>query len=117
MEKRRPDTLAVPEPAMASPEEAGLDTADAAPLGAGALPARLLFFDGECVLCNGVVNLLLRIDRQRRFRYASLQGTTAEQLRRVFPEFPEALDTFVYVEGDRILLRSRAVIAVAAELP
>lgn len=37
----------------------------------------ILFFDGECGLCNRFVRWLLRLDRNDIFRFASLQGETA----------------------------------------
>lgn len=77
----------------------------------------ILFFDGVCTLCNRFVDLLLRIDRDRRFRYAPLQGETAQQMRERFEEFPEEVETFVLVRGDRLYLRSSAVFEVVRQLP
>jgi hypothetical protein len=41
------------------------------------LPA-VLFFDGECGLCNGLVRILIRLDRPGRLHYAPLQGPSAQ---------------------------------------
>lgn len=38
----------------------------------------VLFFDGECGLCNRIVRLLLRLDRTGRLRFAPLQGPAAQ---------------------------------------
>jgi predicted DCC family thiol-disulfide oxidoreductase YuxK len=38
----------------------------------------VLFFDGECGLCNRIVRLLLRLDRRGVLRFAPLQGPTAQ---------------------------------------
>src|SRR4051812_39696374 len=38
----------------------------------------VLFFDGECGLCNRLVRLLLRIDHRARLRFAPLQGPVAQ---------------------------------------
>ena len=40
----------------------------------------ILFFDGVCGLCNRFVDLMLRADRRGRYRYAPLQGETAQRL-------------------------------------
>lgn len=40
----------------------------------------IVFFDGVCGLCNGVVDWLLRHDRNQLFRFAPLQGSTAQAL-------------------------------------
>ena len=38
----------------------------------------VLFFDGDCGLCNRVVRLMLRLDRRAVLRFAPLQGSTAQ---------------------------------------
>ena len=38
----------------------------------------LVFFDGACGLCNGAVNFLMREDTNKRLRFATLQGQTAQ---------------------------------------
>jgi len=46
------------------------------------LPDRLVLFDGVCNLCNASVDFLIRRDRQRRLRYASLQSEVGERVLR-----------------------------------
>jgi len=40
----------------------------------------ILFFDGVCTLCNSFVDTLMRLDKNKKLRYASLQGNTAKKL-------------------------------------
>jgi len=40
----------------------------------------ILFFDGVCGLCNRFVDFMLRVDSKYLFRYAPLQGETAQRL-------------------------------------
>ena len=40
----------------------------------------ILFFDGVCGLCNRFVDLLLKSDSRDQFRYAPLQGDTAQRM-------------------------------------
>ena len=47
---------------------------------AAAPEAPIIFFDGVCVMCNGFVDLVLRVDRRGVFRFAPLQGETARAL-------------------------------------
>jgi predicted DCC family thiol-disulfide oxidoreductase YuxK len=68
----------------------------------------ILFYDGRCGLCHRAVQLLLRLDRHARLRYAPLGGTTfrervAEDERRRLP------DSLVLQAGGRLLSRSVAV--------
>ncbi len=37
----------------------------------------ILFFDGDCILCNGFADFVLRRDRRQALRLATLQGETA----------------------------------------
>lgn len=83
----------------------------------GELPPHLVFYDGVCAMCNGIVKMILRFDRNRRFRFAPLQGDTAMRIRAAHPDFPQDMETVVYVRHGEVLLRSRAATAAAAELP
>jgi predicted DCC family thiol-disulfide oxidoreductase YuxK len=71
----------------------------------------ILFFDGECNLCNSVVDFCVRrgIAEHRGVRFASLQGETAQRL------LPESLrgpapGTLVLHENGAIRLRSDAAL-------
>jgi len=46
----------------------------------GGTGAPIIFFDGECRMCNAFVDLVLRADRRGVFRFAPLQGETAREL-------------------------------------
>ena len=54
----------------------------------------ILFFDGECGLCQGSVRLLAAIDCQKRLYFAPLQGLTAQ--RYVSAELRASLNTIVF---------------------
>ena len=41
---------------------------------------RIVFYDGECVLCNSSVDLIIKRDKGRKFKHAAIQGKTAEEL-------------------------------------
>ena len=45
----------------------------------------IIFFDGNCGMCNRFVNLILKADRREVFRFAPLQG---ERARRLLPPLP-----------------------------
>ena len=40
----------------------------------------ILFFDGVCNLCNGVVQFIIRNDKHAVFRFASLQSALGSKL-------------------------------------
>lgn len=81
------------------------------------LAGPVLFFDGECGLCNRTVRLLLRWDRAGRLRYAPLQGVTAQAYLRAHGLPVEDFDSIVWVpdwsqrERAEYRLRTDGVIA------
>ncbi len=81
------------------------------------LPAHLLFYDGVCAMCNGIVKKMLRGDRARLFRFAPLQGETAELARKLYSDFPSEIETLVYVRRGELFLRSRAALFAMQEMP
>ena len=84
------------------------------------LPARLVLYDGVCVVCNRAVQWLLKLDRSALLRFAPLQGETAAGVRQRHPEIPENLDRIVYVENgdgqERVSWHSEAIFRICRDL-
>lgn len=74
-------------------------------------PTLLVFFDGECGLCNGFVDFLVSRDRHGVLRFASLQGQTAAS----YTNLPR-VDSVIVDTGTTLLMRSDAAIAAVAAL-
>lgn len=68
----------------------------------------ILFFDGVCAFCNSSVNMLMKLDRKKRLRYAPLQGETASE--NLHPEVIDRFDSLVLLENNHVLFKSSAVI-------
>ena len=70
----------------------------------------ILFFDGECGLCQRSVWLLARIDFKKRLYFAPLQGITAQRF--VTTEIRASLNTIVFKPaGSRLThIHSQALI-------
>ncbi len=75
---------------------------------------RILFFDGYCGLCNGYVNRVMRWDKRRNLRFATLQGNTARS-RGIFQEGGDP-DSIIYLDGQRIYEMSDAVLRSLSDL-
>jgi len=80
----------------------------------------VLLFDGECGLCTRIVQLVLRADRKRTLRFASLQSDFA---RKVIARHPElrAVDSVAWLESRAALdyqvsIRSEAALRLARYL-
>jgi predicted DCC family thiol-disulfide oxidoreductase YuxK len=78
--------------------------------------APILVFDGSCVLCNGTVRWVLKHERATDIVFAATQsGSGAALLQRAGLD-PSNPQTFLFIENDRVLLRTQAAIALAAHL-
>ena len=58
----------------------------------------LVFYDGECGLCDHVVQFLLWADRKGIFVYAPLQGETARKFLKDLPEEYRTADSLILIE-------------------
>jgi predicted DCC family thiol-disulfide oxidoreductase YuxK len=81
----------------------------------------IILYDGVCGLCNGFVAFVWPRDRQRRFRFAPLQGGTARAILARHGRDATALDTVIVVvdpgaPSERLLDRSAAGLYVLAGL-
>jgi predicted DCC family thiol-disulfide oxidoreductase YuxK len=75
----------------------------------------IIFFDGECNLCNGFVDLMLKIDTEQKFYLAPLQGTTAKQYLPPLPANPEDW-AIAYVDRKQTYQASNACLAICGKL-
>ena len=81
----------------------------------------VLLYDGLCGFCDRTVQFILRHDRKKTLRFATLQGTYA---REIFARHPElaGVDSLVLVETDpvtgteKVYVRSNGALAVARYL-
>jgi len=79
----------------------------------------VLLFDGECVLCNGLVQFILRVDRSGMLCFGSLQGKFAGEMQLRHPVLRN-VDSVAWVErrsgSELVLVRSDAVLRLARYL-
>lgn len=78
---------------------------------------KVVLFDGVCKLCNGWARFLIHQDRRRVFRLATVQSPEGQALLRWAGLPTDHYDTLVLVEGDRVYLRTAAILRVLARLP
>lgn len=72
----------------------------------------IVVFDGQCLLCNGWVQFLLRHDRRGRFRFASIQGEAGGRMLADAGLGVEGLQTLLLVDGDRSWQHTDAILRV-----
>lgn len=80
----------------------------------------VLFYDGECGLCDRTVQTILDLDTRGALRLSPLQGETAREVllrHGLDPDPPEGFKTLILVRdlrgpGERLYDESRAVIQI-----
>ncbi len=72
----------------------------------------IVVFDGQCLLCNGWVQFLLRHDRAQRIRFASIQSAVGQQLLARAGLQVEGLQTLLVVDGERSWQHTAAILRV-----
>lgn len=72
----------------------------------------LILFDGECNLCTGAVQWIIRRDPRARLRFARRDGAIGRAVyaRAGFAELPQSM---AFVHRGKLLLRSAAALAIA----
>ena len=67
----------------------------------------LVIYDGACGFCKGSVNLLIKLDKKRALKYASLQGKYASNL-----NIDKTIDSIVYYENQKLYYKSTAILKI-----
>lgn len=76
----------------------------------------IVVFDAHCLLCSGSVQFLLRHDRLRRLRFATIQSDVGRDLLEQAGIDAIAPESFVLVDGSRTWTETAAVLRVADAL-
>lgn len=80
------------------------------------LPDRLVLFDGVCNLCTWSVKFLMKRDHREKFRYASLQSKTGQQVMNAYFTGDNVPDSIVYYRLGKLFTRSGAVLEILRDL-
>ena len=72
----------------------------------------IVFFDGVCVLCNRSVDFLIRADRKKKLKYASLQAESSKAfLSSIDPQLLKE-DSIIFYSYGKLLKKSVAVLKI-----
>lgn len=72
----------------------------------------IILFDGICNLCNSSVQFVIRHDKKKQFKFASLQSDMGQQLIRIESKDPRSNNSFVLMESGNYYYRSTAALRV-----
>ncbi len=79
--------------------------------------APILFFDGECNLCNGAVQFIIRRDKKEQFMFAALQSARGLQAKADLSQIQgfglKEPDSFILYYKGRYFIKSTAALETA----
>ncbi|MCW5909392.1 MAG: thiol-disulfide oxidoreductase DCC family protein [Chitinophagales bacterium] len=76
----------------------------------------VVLFDGVCNLCNASINWIIDHDKKQVFRFASLQSDYGKATVERFKVSGNYMDTVLLQEGDKLYMRSEAVLRIAKHI-
>jgi len=74
---------------------------------------KIVFFDGDCGLCQGMVSKLLFLDKKKQLKFAPLKGKTAKAY---LTHQDLSCPTVVYVCAGTLFKKSDAVLRILIDL-
>jgi len=77
----------------------------------------IVFFDGNCNLCNGAVRFLLDRDGYGAFRFASLQSSYAEDFFATHGWDAREIDSIIVFDDGEFFIYADAVVRISEKLP
>lgn len=69
----------------------------------------VVFFDSHCILCNRIVRFLLKVDKRRTLKFASLSSDFAIK---VLPENRIEADSIVFYHQGEYSIKSEAALSI-----
>ncbi len=70
----------------------------------------IVFFDGICGLCNSFVDIVIKLDFQKKLKFSPLQGETASQI--CPSEKIAEMKTILFFRDGKVFHKSKAVIEI-----
>src|ERR1035437_1260844 len=76
----------------------------------------VLYFDGVCNLCNGVVKFIIKRDKKAKFKFASLQSVSGQNILKQYNLSIDNLESFILIKDNKFYNKSSAGLMVLKEL-
>ncbi len=78
--------------------------------------SNIILFDGYCNLCSRVVQFVLKYDKHKRFRFASLQEEVGQKLLRQYNMPTQEFNTVIVIVNNRMYTHSTAALMLVRNL-
>jgi|SRR5690554_64276 len=78
---------------------------------------KVVLFDGVCKLCSAWARFLIRFDKRRMLKLATMQSPEGQAILSFYGRPLEQYDSLLLIHGERLYSRSTAVLKVLTSLP
>ncbi|WP_404810364.1 thiol-disulfide oxidoreductase DCC family protein [Microbulbifer pacificus] len=78
---------------------------------------KVVLFDGVCKLCSAWARFLIRFDRNRIFKLATVQSREGQAILVYYGLPTDTFETMVYINGERLYTKSTALLGILRALP
>ena len=76
----------------------------------------VIYFDGVCYLCNSVVNLLIKIDGEKKLKFSPLQSNYAKNNLLDRGTYFSTVDSIILQKEGKYYIKSEAIIEIIKQL-
>lgn len=76
----------------------------------------IILFDGVCNLCSASVQFILKRDKEKKFRFASLQSAYGQRLLMQFHLSTTTFNSFILYQNGKIYTRSTGSLKIFQQL-
>lgn len=75
----------------------------------------IILFDGDCHFCSASVQFIIKRDKNKYFKFASLQSEIGQKLLKQH-RIPKTMDSIVFIEGNNCFVKSTAALKICRRL-
>jgi len=72
---------------------------------------KIIIFDGICNLCNKSIGLIITLDKEKQFKYTSLQGEYVKNIK-----IKEDINSIIFYEDGMLYYKSTAILKIFKSL-
>ena len=76
---------------------------------------KIIFFDGECNVCDKSVQFIIKRDPKGYFKFASIQSDIGKKILKQF-KVPTNINSFIFIDNEKCYYKSSAALRISKNL-
>lgn len=78
---------------------------------------KIILFDGRCKLCNASCNFIIKHDKDKKFKFISMQSKKGQNILLQLKQPTKHFDTIILYDNSRLYFKSTAFLKILRQLP